>query len=114
MKELFLMVALHLTGRITEDRQLIIDLPANAPIGAVDVVIQPQAQPEPEPDADTLAEWRARREYVREKMRAAGILGEAHMTLDAIELPDIKLPLELPPGARASLDYINEDREDRV
>jgi hypothetical protein len=112
------MVAIHVTGRITEDRQLIIQLPDDAPIGAVDVVIQPQPQAEPVLTDDEIAAWEAKREAIREKMRAAGLLGEAHMPPDDLVAPswhEVKRIIDaLPISPKTSLDYINEDREERL
>ena len=79
----------------------------------------PAADQTAQPEADPLAAWRKKREEYRQKFIAAGLMRED----SGIEIPKgaRRLTVEermklgtLPPGARSSLDLINEDREDRA
>lgn len=78
---------------------------------------QPATDPAPASEDEALAAWRKKREEYRQKLLAAGRL--------VTEFPEIpedarRLTVEermrlgtLPPGARSSLDLINEDRDER-
>jgi hypothetical protein len=99
------MVAVKLSAVVGEDRQLVIQVPDEVPLGPVELVIQPQDLPAPSSNPA--------REAARAKLLAAGVL------LTHIEVPEDAVPLTLeerlrigkmPPGARSSEELIDEDR----
>jgi hypothetical protein len=100
------MVAVKLSAVVGEDRQLVIHVPDEVPLGPVELVIQStQVQPVTSPNSV--------REAARAKLMAAGIL------LTHVEVPEDAVPLTLeerrrigkmPPGSRLSEELIDEDR----
>lgn len=101
------MVALRFHAEIGEDRKLIIQLPDEMPPGGVELIVRST-----EPDTAESA-VNPLREAVKNKLLAAGIL------VTDFEIPQDAVPLTveqrmsmgtLKPGARDSLDLINEDR----
>jgi hypothetical protein len=93
---------------VGEDRRLVIDLPADVPVGPAELVIRPLEQPQNGPTPMNPA-----REAARAKLLAAGVLAT-----------DLGIPDDIKPsseqeqdrlgrllaGGRSSLDMINEDR----
>lgn len=101
------MVALRLSAVVGKDRQLIIQVPDDIPVGPVEVIVLPA----PKVQTDQLSA----RDTVRAKLLAAGALRTA------IEIPAGARRLSLaerleigkmPPHARTSEDLIDEDRDD--
>jgi len=98
------MVTIHLKGRLTDDRRLIVDIPDDIPSGDVQLTLE---IPE---NVSTPNEATAR---ARAKFAAAGMLSTA------VKAPPGTLPLTeeelielgtLPPGSPSILDMVNEDR----
>jgi hypothetical protein len=97
------MQTITITAVIGEDHRLVIDLPEDSPTGLVELTIRP-TQPRTKP---------LTREEARDILRKAGVLVEdIEVAADTERLsPDELLELgRLAPGARSSLDLINEDR----
>lgn len=101
------MVAVHLHAEIGEDRKLIIQLPDEVPPGNVELIVRSTESELAEVSINPL------REEIKAKLSAAGIL------VTDFEIPQGAKPLTveqrlrmgtLKPGARDSLDLINEDR----
>lgn len=102
------MTAIRLSAVVGADRRLVVDLPADAPIGPMEIVITPAV------DRPNLE-----REEVRARLQAAGLLvnTEAY-DWDDDELMDVgdderDEPVELPPGSPSSEELIDEDRGPR-
>lgn len=103
-----------LSAVVSEDHKLVIELPEDVPAGEVEVIIRPIAPQTTATQADDeYPPYNAKREEIRAKLLAAGIL------LTNIEVPEGTVPLTpeermrigtLPPGARPSEELINEDR----
>jgi len=100
------MVAVKLSAVVGEDRQLVIHVPDEVPLGPVELVIQ-STQEAP------ISSSNPAREAARIKLLAAGVL------LTHIEVPEDAVPLTLeerlrigtmPPEARPSEELIDEDR----
>src|SRR4051812_34263861 len=100
------MDTITLTVEIGEDRRLIIDLPADTPVGHAELIIKPIVERK-------AAVINPAREAARAKLLAAGKL------VTGIHAPEGTVPLtvqerqrrgQLPPGARSSEDLIDEDR----
>lgn len=98
------MATITLSAVVGEDRRLVIDLPADTPVGQVELTIRPLNETPPENPA---------REAARAKLLAAGFL------VTSIHAPEGVVPLtpeermrigKLPPGARPSDELISEDR----
>ena len=103
------MASITLTATITEDRHLEIDLPADVPVGPVEVVVRPLKS---SPETGT----NPRREELRAKFIAAGLMSpEPYADPDTIPLS--KEGLEevgrLFVGPRLMSDLIDEDRGPR-
>ncbi len=91
---------------VGEDRQLVVDLPATIPVGPADIVIVPRKGSVSHTDNPA-------RRAARAKLDAAGILAtDLEVPEGAIDLSDedIERLGQLAPGARPSLELINEDR----
>lgn len=106
------MVVIRLPAVITEDRQLIVQLPNDVPTGAVEVVIHTQDAPQAE-EGEIV---NGAREAARAKLAAAGALSKIYDSL-----PNDLKPLTveeririgtLPPRARPSEELISEDRDE--
>jgi len=99
------MDAITLDAVVGEDRRLVVELPANVPVGPVKLVIQPVEQAAGEPPL-TL-------ETARARLAAAGRLSTSHhppagtVPLSAEERERLS---KLFAGPRSVLDLINEDR----
>jgi hypothetical protein len=100
------MVAVKLSAVVGEDRQLVIHVPDEVPLGPVELVIQ-SAQKSPVSSSNPA------RDAARAKLLAAGIL-RTH-----VDVPEDAVPLTLeqrlrigkmPPEARPSEELIDEDR----
>lgn len=92
---------------VDEKRRIMIDLPDDMPTGPIEITARPlAAEPPPEP---------LTREWVRAKLRAAGLLAEMDDLPDTEELSEeeeAKLARQVA-GGRPAEDYVNEDREER-
>jgi hypothetical protein len=86
---------------VGENRKLVIELPPNAPIGDVQVVVR-QAPPYPE---STLT-----RDEARQRLLDAGFLVTSIKAPEDALLPVLEEPLVLPSGAISSEQIIDEDR----
>jgi len=103
------MAAIRLSAIITEDRQLIVQVPENIPAGPVELVIRLLETSSSEVINLAL-------EAARAKFAAAGMLSHAHRLPDGVIPPTEEEMLRagiLPPGARPSEELINEDRDER-
>src|SRR5437899_1013052 len=100
------MDAITLSVDVGEDRRLIIELPANVPVGPADVIIKPRGKEPVEPENPA-------REAARAKLLAAGRLVVDFGIPDDIE-PETDEELDelgrLAPGARPSEELVDEDR----
>lgn len=114
------MDALKLSVWIGEDKKLILNLPSETPVGLVDVEISPHRAPYSEgklvPNGEHLESWVEKRERFRKILMNAGLLSTAHYA------PEGWAPLTdeermrlgtLPPGARPTDEYVDEDRGPR-
>ncbi len=100
------MDAITVSAVVGEDRRLIIDLPADTPVGPVDVVIKPHVVPE----ADVI---NPAREAARAKLLAAGLLvTDLGIPPGSQPLSDEKLKrlAQLLSGSLSIDDLIDEDR----
>src|SRR5260221_4684002 len=100
------MDAITLSVEIREDRRLVIDLPADIPLGTAELIIKPHG-------TSGTDKANAAREAARAKLLAAGILNTSHrapegaVTLSNEELARIG---QLTPGDRSSEELIDEER----
>lgn len=101
------MNAITLSVEIKEDHRLVIDLPADTPVGTAQVTIYPHGTPESNPTTNPA------RERARAILLAAGVLSTAHFP------PEDARPLSpeererfraLFSQGRPSDELINEDR----
>jgi hypothetical protein len=100
------MDAITVSTVVGEDRRLIIDLPADTPIGPVDVVIKPRVLSE-------AAVINPAREAARAKLLAAGkLVVDLGIPPGSQPLPDEKLKrlAQLLSGSRSVDDLIDTDR----
>ncbi len=99
------MDAITLDAVVSEDRRLVVDLPANVPVGPVELVIQPVEQ--------AAGEQPLTLEAARARLAAAGRLSTTHhppagtVPLSAGERERLS---KLFAGPRTVLDLVNEDR----
>jgi hypothetical protein len=107
------MDAIKLSAWVGEDKRLVIDLPAEIPVGQVDIVIIPRESVKPVYSPDYSPTWIAKREEFRNKLAEAGMLSTAYTA------PPSTIPLSpnellevgaLPPGARPTDELVGEDR----
>ncbi|RIK41496.1 MAG: hypothetical protein DCC55_11840 [Chloroflexi bacterium] len=111
------MDAIKLTVWIGEDKKLIIDLPAEVPVGLVDVQVTThagiKAKSTRNKDNNREQLWSEMREHFRTLLRNAGMLSTAHHApvgwIPLTEEERMKLGT-LPPGSRPTDEYVNEDR----
>jgi hypothetical protein len=99
------MVAVRLSGTVTEDRQLIIQLPDEFPVGPIELLVHSILQHE-----------NPLRTAARLKLAAAGLLGGAHLPPSDMIQPADEEVLKagtLPPGTRPTHELIDEDRGER-
>lgn len=104
------MASIRLSALITEDRKLIVQVPADIPAGPVELVIQVLEPP------SSMSVINPAREAARAKFAAAGMLSHAHRLPDGVIPPTEEEMLSagiLPPGARPSEELISEDRDER-
>ncbi len=109
------MDAITLSVQIPKDRHLVLDLPADTPIGEAEVIIKPHSQtPEVSTEAPRdVSHTNPAREAARAKLLAAGKLVEGdHAPEGTVALtPEERMRTgTLPPGARPSEELIDEDR----
>lgn len=102
------MDAITVSAVVGEDRRLIIDLPADTPVGPVDVVIKPHVSLQAEVVNPA-------REAARARLRAAGLLATAADLgipddLEYISDEELDELGRMAPGARPSEELIDEDR----
>ena len=100
-----------LIGEVDEHHRLIVDVPDDVPAGRVEVSLRVPAEP------PVASERELTRDEVRAKLRAAGLLFEGKVAPpDAVELSEEELETlaQRLTGPRPMLDYINEDREERI
>ena len=100
------MDAIMLSVEIGEDRRLIIDLPADTPVGQADLIIKPHGE--------TVAQSNnPAREAIRAKLLAAGkLVTDIHAPEGTVllTLAERQRIGQLTPGARSSEQLIDEDR----
>lgn len=99
------MVAVRLSGTVTEDRQLIIQLPDEFPVGPIELLVHTVPQHE-----------NPLRTAARLKLAAAGLPGGAHLPESRIIPPtdeEVLVAGTLPPDARLTHELIDEDRGER-
>jgi hypothetical protein len=107
------MDAIKLSVWVGEDKKLIIDLPAEVPVGQVDIVVIPREEAKSAYSPDYSQAWVAKREEFRKKLAEAGLLSTAHTAPpDTIPLSPKELldAGTLPPGARPTDELVDEDR----
>lgn len=97
------MYAIKLTAAIGEDRRLVIDLPADAPTGDVELIIR---EVMPKTADNTIAREIARAKLQTILVRDLGIPDDIEMMSD----DDLEMLGQLPPGARSSEELVDEDR----
>jgi hypothetical protein len=98
---------------VGEDKKLIIDLPAEVPVGQVDIVVTPCDEAKPAYTPDYSPAWVAKREEFREKLAEAGALSTAHTAPPgtvALSPQELLAVGTLPPGARPTDELVDEDR----
>jgi hypothetical protein len=101
-----LMDAIRLSVDIGEDRRLVIDLPADTPIGQAELIIKPYEEPK-------IQTTNPAREVARAKLAAAGALSTTHhVTEDAPMLTpkEQQRVWEQFSQGRTSDEIINEER----
>lgn len=106
------MSAITLSVEIPKDRHLVLDLPANIPIGIAQIIIQPVTVSTSLETPDVLISNPAR-ESIRARMLAAGILSTAHHNLAVTKelAPEERERIwKLFSQGRPSKELINEDR----
>ena len=95
------MTEITITVKITKDQNLIIDLPADTPIGEAEVRVRP-------------VHASITRGEAKELLRAAGLLSEEPIDIpdEYIQIPDKELIrlTQLPPGSKTESERIIEDR----
>src|SRR5437879_893346 len=100
------MDAITFSVEVGEDRRLVIELPADVPIGPADVIVKPRTKESVEPENPA-------RDAARAKLLAAGRLVVNFGIPEDIE-PISEEELEelghLAPGARSSEELVDEDR----
>jgi len=102
---------IHLSAVIGEDRKLVIDLPADTPIGQVEVVLaiapvtrEPKTtHSNPERERILAKLFDARLHNIAQELSASPIL---------ITEEDTFRPIKLPPGARPSEEILREIRDE--
>ncbi|MDQ3249659.1 MAG: hypothetical protein M3Q45_10705 [Chloroflexota bacterium] len=114
------MNTIKLSVWVGEDKRLIVDLPPEVPVGMVDVqillpeTIRKEAAPTTNGGhVETAAE---KRERFRKILRDAGMLSTAHRAPEGyVPMTDEeRMQLsKLPPGARPTDEYVDEDRGPR-
>jgi hypothetical protein len=110
------MSLIKLSVWVGEDKKLTIDLPAEIPVGPVDVVVIPYETIPPTYASKYPDDWVEKREQFRQKLLEAGRLSTAHTASpDTVPLsPGELLRIgTLPPGARPTDELIDEDRGPR-
>jgi hypothetical protein len=103
------MVAVRLSAVVTEDRELIVQVPQEIPAGPVELLIQTSQPTSP-------AINNPAREIARAKLAAAGLLSNIHRLPIGTRIPtddEVRAAGILPPGSRPSEDLIDEDRSER-
>jgi hypothetical protein len=101
-----------ITAVVDENHRLTVKLPAEIPVGPVEVTIRPLAVEAPPVETQTPSQPLTR-EVARAKLLAAGLLSTGyHAPEGTVPLtPEEILELgRLPPGARPSEELIDEDR----
>jgi hypothetical protein len=104
------MTQIRLSAVVGEDRRLVIDLPAETPLGPVELTIRPLAAAE---CAASQSE-RAEREALRARMREADFLSTVRFVHDTVRgLGDDERARAgtMPAGARPSEQLVAEDRD---
>lgn len=101
---------IHLSAVIGEDRKLVIDLPADTPIGQVDLELTVVSV-----SKSQVVHTNPAREAARAKLLAAGALSTVHRA-PANAIPPTKEELRragtLPAGARPSEEILREIRDE--
>lgn len=103
------MTQIRVRTQVGENREIRVRLPDDVPIGMVDVIIEYLTLPKSETELT--------REQVRRRLDETGVLMYFTLPQDAVELSEEeaeRLAHLLTNPERSSLDYINQDREDRV
>ena len=100
------MVTVHLTGKVTEDRRLIVDIPDSIPAGEVQLTLEIPT---------TITAANEATAHARAKLAAAGALSAIWQTPPGTLPPTETELLELgilPPEAPSILDLVNADRDE--
>jgi hypothetical protein len=96
-------IMVQLEGILTEDGQLLVQIPKTLTPGRVKITIDPiDSDPTPSPS----------REEMRQRMAAAGLLADTSFIPDNLVRPDIP-PFVPPPGSKTTEQLIDEDRGER-
>ncbi len=110
------MDAIKLAVWVGEDKKLIIDLPADTPVGLVDVQIsrrETEILESSTAHGEPSETWAEKREHLRKQLIAAGLLSTAHYAPEgtiALSAEDLLQLGTLPPGTRPTDELIDEDR----
>lgn len=98
------MVTIRLTGKLTEDRRLIVDIPDDVPAGDVQLILEvPEASMTP-----NAATARA-----RAKLAAAGALSTKWKAPAGMTPPEDEEVIELLPGSASLDEIVSQDRDER-
>ncbi|MBI5667062.1 MAG: hypothetical protein HZC41_03570 [Chloroflexi bacterium] len=93
---------------VDEKRRIMLDLPDDMPTGPIEITARPLAASEPPPEPLT-------REWVREKLKAAGLLDDKAEP-DAMAISDQEMARlgQVFADVRSISELIDEDREERL
>ena len=114
------MDAIKFSVWVGEDKKLILDLPPEMPVGLVDVQISLRRTEDlgdrPATNGEQVETWAEKRERFRKILLEAGLLSTVHYATEgSVPLTDeerMRLGT-LPPGARPTDEYVDEDRGPR-
>ncbi|MCA0458272.1 MAG: hypothetical protein LCI00_30185 [Chloroflexi bacterium] len=105
------MNAIRLLAVVNEKHELIVTLPADVPVGPVELLLQPV-------DETVIEEPASEREHIRAKLMAAGLLVKPEdlgisPSVQPLSLEERLKIGQMPVGARPVEDLVDEDRGDR-
>jgi hypothetical protein len=107
------MEAIKLSGWVGEDKKLVLELPAETPVGEVEVVVIPRMIEQNSYAPIYPEAWMYKRITALQKMQDAGILSKVRDAPVGISplSPDELLQMGvLPPGSRPTNELVDEDR----
>ena len=116
MKGRLCMEAIKLSVWVDDNKRILLELPADVPVGLAEIVIIPQAASTSIYNPQYPAAWAEKREQLRKKMSVAGILSTAYSVPSGVrQMPPDELLMigTLPPGIRPTDELIDEERGPR-